>query len=57
MRPKLKEEELKKSITITIDNKLFDNLNNLNVNNKSKLINWLLTDYLNKNGYDIKNKF
>jgi len=54
MRPKINEKDKKKSITVTIDRNI---LKELNVNNKSQLINWLLKEHLNKCGYDIKNKF
>lgn len=54
MRPKLNIDDKKKSITISINRCI---LNELNVKNKSKLINWLLKEYLNECGYDIKNEF
>ena len=54
MRPSLDEIDKKKSITITIDRNI---LNELNVKNKSKLINWLLKNHLEECGYEIKNEF
>jgi len=54
MRPTLEEIDKKKSLTITINREI---LNKLDVKNKSKLINWLLKEHLNKCGYEIKNKF
>ena len=43
MRPTLEEIDKKKSITVTIDREI---LNELKVKNKSKLINWLLKEHL-----------
>jgi hypothetical protein len=54
MRPTLDEIDKKKSITVTIDRNILDELN---VKNKSKLINWLLKEHLTKCGYEIKNEF
>lgn len=54
MRPILDDMDKKKSITITLNR---DILQELNVKNKSKLINWLLKEHLIKCGYEIKNKF
>ena len=54
MRPTLEEIDKKKSLTITIDREI---LAELNVKNKSKLINWLLREHLTKNGYEFKNEF
>ena len=54
MIPTIDEIDKNKSITITIDRNI---LNELNVKNKSKLINWLLKEHLIKCGYEIKNEF
>lgn len=52
MRPTIDDKKM--SITISLDREIF---NILKVKNKSKLINWLLQEYLNSLGYEIKNKF
>ncbi|MCF7866978.1 hypothetical protein K9L67_06155 [Candidatus Woesearchaeota archaeon] len=54
MRPTLEEIDKKKSITITVDREI---LAELNVKNKSKLINWLLKEHLTNCGYEFKNEF
>jgi hypothetical protein len=54
MKTRIEEEHTKKSITISIDRDL---LNNLNVKNKSKLINWLLKEFLTENDYEFKKEF
>jgi len=54
MRPTMNEIDKKKSITITIDRNI---LEELEVKNKSKLINWLLKEHLNNSGYQINEDF
>ncbi len=54
MRPTLNENDKKTPITVTIDREI---LKELNVKNKSKLINWLLKEHLIKCGYKLKNEF
>ena len=45
----------KKRVSITIDKNLSEKLDELIVN-KSRLIEWLVLEHLENNGYDIKNK-
>ena len=54
MKTRIEEEHKKKSITISVDREL---LKELNVKNKSKLINWLLKEYLTEIGYEFKKEF
>jgi hypothetical protein len=46
MRPKLKEEEKKISLSITIDREIIKGISN--ISNKSRLIEDLLREYLKK---------
>ena len=45
-RIKINDELKKKTISIALDEKIFDYLDELNIKSKSKLINWLLKEHL-----------
>jgi len=44
-RVKIKPENKKKSISIALDKDVYDTLDELNIENKSKLINWILKEH------------
>lgn len=48
-RKKLKPEDKKIKISIALDDGIFENMNTYKLN-RSKFINWLLTNYFNEKG-------
>jgi hypothetical protein len=46
-RKKVNEELKRKTISVSLDEQVFIDLDNLQVKNKSQLINWLLREHFN----------
>ena len=44
-RNKMKPENKKKSISVALDSDVYETLDELNIVNKSKLVNWLLKEH------------
>jgi len=46
-RVKIKPENKKRSISIALDKDVYNTLDELDIKNKSKLINWILKEHFN----------
>jgi hypothetical protein len=49
-RNKINPETKKKSISIVLDKEVYQTLEELNIENKSKLINWVLKEHFSLTG-------